>query len=537
MKFDVIARYDVIVIGSGVSGLICAIELARKNKTVYLITKEAVTESSSLYAQGGIAIPLAPDDSQEKHIKDTIKAGTYLCNKNVAKEIISFSKDAFQRLMQYGISFDLNPDNTIHQSLEACHSYKRVCHVTGDATGKSITKTLIENACLEPNISISQGTTCLDILLNEEGEAAGILAHDITKRYYVVVANDIVVATGGLGQLFLHTTNPFVSCGDGIALAYKCGAYIQDPEMIQFHPTVCLENGEPFLISEAIRGEGGKLKNINGEYFAVKYHKEAELAPRDILARAIFNEMKKTRSNFVYLDLSGYDTEYFKKRFPTVYHTCIERKIDLFKTGIPVAPACHYFIGGIKCDLYGKTNIPSLWVVGECASNGMHGANRLASNSLLECICSPHFLITELLYEKTKEVNDIKSFDLNTDDTNYTENEITELKNKLKEKNSVNLGLIRKETTLSDHLKWLDMEIKKHNAFLLSLNPSLMEYKNMLILSRLICYTALMRNYNLGVHFREDCRDMSVKYEHSILSNKEGLFWQNEESCKIAVSF
>ena len=536
MKFDTVAKYDVLIIGSGISGLMCALKLAEQNREVCLLTKEAITESSSKYAQGGIAVPLNKLDSIEQHLKDTLQAGAGLCNYKVAKEIIDNSVASFEKLISYGVKFDLTNENVVHQTLEAAHSASRVCHAGGDSTGRVITKVLVDRVCRKPNVSVSQGTIALGIIKNTDNEAFGVLVEDVTRNKYVLSAKNIILATGGIGQLYKDTTNPLVCTGDGAVIAYRLGAKLQDIEMIQFHPTVLLEKGEPLLITEAIRGEGGRLKNINGEYFASKYNKMAELATRDVLARAICYEMRRTGAS-VYLDLQSFKEDYFKSRFPTIYQECIDRRIDLFGVGIPVAPAAHYFIGGVKCDVYGRTSIPGLWVVGELASSGFHGANRLASNSLLECIVAPGLLVNKLLEEKNVECLESNFFEIEVDESSYKEDEIKKIISDLRFKNTQGLGLIRAEFPLNEHLKWLEQISSKFNPDLLSINYQAQELKNMLLLSNLICLAALERKHSLGVHFREDYQLMSNEFKHSIFSANKQLSWEKEIKEKQLVSF
>ena len=539
MKIEVAAKFDVVIIGSGISGLICAIELAKNNKSVCILTKEAVTESSSQYAQGGIAVPIGDDDSINLHLEDTLKAGAGLCDSGVAREIISSSKQALEKLISYGVKFDLTQKNKIHQTKEAAHSVARVCHVGGDASGRYISKTLIDKACREQNVSISQGTVVLGLLKDEDNRVQGVIAEDVTRNRFVILAKDIINASGGIGQLFQYTTNPFVCTGDGMIFSYQAGAVLQDIEMIQFHPTVLLEHGDVLLITEAIRGEGAKLKNINGEYFANNYHPRGELAPRDILARAILNEMKKTKSSCVYLDLSSFDKSYFEKRFPTIYNECTERNIDLFGLGVPVFPAAHYSIGGVKCDLSGRTRISNLWVVGESASNGFHGANRLASNSLLECIVVPHILSIALLSSTN---NNDKFFsanyiDIQFDNKQYNENEITKILLELKLKNNSVLGLVRSEISLKEHLNWLNKLHDRFSLDILAKDLQEQEVKNMMLLSELITMVSLARKHSLGVHFREDFPEAPVTLKHSILTKNNELSWESQKKEKELISF
>lgn len=537
MKLDVKAKFDVIIIGSGISGLICALELSKQKKNVCILTKEAVTESSSQYAQGGIAVPLSGFDSIEKHLQDTLKASSNLCNKEIAKEIIQNSITALEKLISYGVKFDSSAENIISQSKEAAHSVSRVCHVGGDATGRYITKALIDRACREPRISISQGTTVLGIIKDDDGNAIGVLAEDVTRDKYAILANDVIVASGGIGQLYQKTTNPKVCTGDGVIMAYRIGAELQDLEMIQFHPTVFQGDGDPLLITEAIRGESGKLKNINGEYFASKYHELGELAPRDILARAILSEMKNTNSSYVYLDLSSFEQNYFKSRFPTVYQFCLEKRIDLFNSGIPVAPAAHYSIGGIRCNLFGETSIKRLWTVGEVSSNGFHGANRLASNSLLECIVIPHQLVKKLLGQGDSKSQNVNFVNIDIDENNYGDDEIKNCICELQYKNMQNLGLIRSDFNLREHLKWLNTTSGKFNIDLLSLNCQAQELKNMLLLSELICKAALERKHSLGVHFRSDFQEPPSDFKHSVFRANKQFFWEKESPQRELVPF
>ena len=529
MKVEVAAKYDVVIIGSGVSGLICALELAKKKKSVCIVTKEAVTESSSLYAQGGIAVPKLTGDSIELHLQDTLKAGSHLNDAFIAKEIISAADEAFNTLISYGVEFDSDKKKNVHFTKEAAHSLPRVCHIGGDSTGRYLTKTLIDRACRESNISISQGSIVLSVLKDENGSALGILTQDITKNFYVILAQDIIIATGGIGQIYKHTTNPKVSTGDGVVLAYSIGGILQDIEMIQFHPTVLLKGGDPFLITEAIRGEGAKLKNIHGDYFATRSHELAELAPRDVLARAISFELEKTNSDSVLLDISSFTKSYFKNRFPSVFQTCLERNLDLFKIGIPVSPAAHYLIGGIKTDLHGSTNIPNLWAIGECASTGFHGANRLASNSLLECVVIPLFVVKRLLNKNTYNLLDKSFVHFNFDEKLYEGKTILEIDTGLKENNLKSLGLTRSQKSLEEHLKWLHGLKNILNLEQIGPNYQIQELKNKILLSSLICQAAINRDYTLGAHYRSDSKNISERLEHTIIQKDKDFSWLQAE--------
>ena len=526
MKFEVSAKFDVLIVGSGISGLICALELAKSGKTVFIATKEAVTESSSLYAQGGIAVPLSQEDSVGKHLDDTVKVGCGLNDIDVARKIISYSNEALKKLINYGVKFDLDLEGHIHQTKEAAHLVPRVVHVGGDTTGRFVVKALIDHACREPNISISQGTVVLSILKDDNGNANGVLLEDVAKNKYIVMASDVIVASGGIGQLFERTTNPLVCTGDGIVLAHKVGAELMDLEMIQFHPTVCLENGDPFLITEAIRGEGGRLRNVKGDFFASKYHELADLAPRDILARSILKEMNNTKSKFVLLDVSNFEVNYFQARFPTIFKVCVERKFDLFNKGIPVAPAAHYFIGGIKTNVHCQTTVPHLWALGECAVNGFHGANRLASNSLLECVVTPYFLVEKLLdgKDEAKSFTNNDEVEIKIDENEYEDIGVKNALIELKKHNSKNLGLLRNEHDLMEHKIWLSNLVSSFNVNYFSTNSHVQELKNMLLLSYIISVAALERKCSLGVHYREDSKG-KAHLEHSLIDKFGHFSW------------
>lgn len=533
MQFNVAAKYDVVIVGSGISGLICALELAKRGKSVCVLAKEAITEGSSLYAQGGIAVPLGEGDSIEKHLEDTIKAGAGLTDINIAREIISNGSLSLDCLISCGVRFDITEQNKIHLTKEAAHSVSRVCHVGGDASGKYITKVLVDKACRDSNISISQGSEAISLITNEYEDVVGVLVEDVTRDRYVLLASDVILATGGIGQIFENTTNPKVSTGDGVTMAYSIGAELQDIEMIQFHPTVLLDFGDPFLISEAVRGEGGKLRNVRGQYFAKNYHPQGELAPRDVLSRAILFELERTNSSRVFLDVSGLDRRYFKSRFPSIYQTCIDRKVDIFEAGIPVAPAAHYFVGGIKSNLDGSTNIRHLWIVGECASNGFHGANRLASNSLLECIVSPHFLVNQLLKTPDKHLTNLNNIDIEIDLKGYDDPQILKIISELKSKNSKNLGLIRTKSTLLEHSNYLNGLKEKIDVQKLSLNTQMQELKNMILLSSLICQAAINREHSIGVHYREDFPGSPEELKHSIICKNGGLYYMPHTSITV----
>ncbi len=376
--------YDFIVIGSGIAGLYTAL-LAQEHGRVLVVTKASLEECNTRYAQGGIAAAVDPHDSPQRHLEDTLAAGAGLCDPRAARILTEEGPARIAELIERGVNFD-----TLHGQLaltrEAAHSMPRVLHARGDATGMEIELTLARQVGLFP-IAVLQHHLATRILVRD-GRAVGIAVLDLRKgRQKEIVGRNIVLATGGAGRLFRYTTNPEVATGEGVALAYRAGAEVESLEFFQFHPTALYHPGAPpFLITEAVRGEGGILRNEAGERFMVEQHPLAELAPRDVVARAIVREMHRRGTAHVYLDVTHLPAERVRLRFPTIYRTCQELGLDITREWIPVAPAAHYLIGGVRVDLWGQTNVPGLYACGEVACTGAHGANRLASNSLLEVL-------------------------------------------------------------------------------------------------------------------------------------------------------
>jgi L-aspartate oxidase len=368
---------DFLVIGAGVAGLRAAIELAAAG-TVLVVAKDSLNESSSEYAQGGIAVAMGDDDEVSLHEQDTLYAGDGLCDRRAVRTLVEEGPAAIQQLIDWGAEFD-REGSRLAFTREGAHSRNRVLHAHGDSTGREIARTLYQKAASLPNVSFRSYALAADLLI-EAGAVAGALAGDEP-----ISARAVLLATGGLGRVFLNTTNPDVATGDGIAMAYRAGAEISDIEFVQFHPTALAVEGAPrFLLSEALRGEGAVLRNTGGERFMARYHPLQELAPRDVVSRAIVSEMARTGSPHVLLDLSHREKGFVCWRFPRIYRTCLRYGIDLERDAAPVAPAAHYAMGGVRTDLDGRTNIPRLFAAGEVACTGVHGANRLASNSLLE---------------------------------------------------------------------------------------------------------------------------------------------------------
>ena len=383
-------EYDFVVVGTGVSGLSFALE-ASKYGSVAVITKRASENSNTTWAQGGICCVADDEDSFESHIADTVDAGAGLCDHDVVKTIVESAPSAIEKMVNIGVQFDRNSSGRYELGKEGGHSQRRILH-SKDTTGKEISEKLIYSAKQSENIEIFEHHFAIDIITTEKlgvsgtNEVAGIyVLNESTGEILTFRSDKVVLCTGGCGRVYLYTTNPDIATGDGLAMAYRAGAEISNMEFIQFHPT-CLYHHElkNFLISEAVRGEGGKLIGKDGNEFMHKYDPRGSLAPRDIVARAIDHEIKKTGQPCVYVDIRHKSREYIEERFPNIYKTCLSVNIDPAIDPIPVVPAAHYQCGGVKTDVDGKTSINGLYAIGEVACTGLHGANRLASNSLLE---------------------------------------------------------------------------------------------------------------------------------------------------------
>lgn len=377
-------QFDVIVVGSGAAGLYAALCLP-PDYQVGLITKEKLKTGASDWAQGGIAAAINPDDSPRLHLEDTLKAGAGLCDRTAVEFLVENAASSIKSLVEMGVAFDRN-NNNLAMTLEAAHSRPRVLHAA-DTTGRAIVSTLTQKILQRPNITVLSQAFALNLWLNSEtGHCQGISVLYQGEINWLK-ASAVILATGGGGQVFAQTTNPAVSTGDGVAIAWRSGAIVRDLEFVQFHPTALTKAGAPrFLISEAVRGEGAHLVDNEGNRFAFAYHPDGELAPRDVVSRAIFTHLQKSGASNVYLDLRVIPEEKIRYRFPNIIRVCQKWGVDLFTEPIPVAPAAHYWMGGVAVDRMNGTSIAGLYAVGETASTGVHGANRLASNSLLECV-------------------------------------------------------------------------------------------------------------------------------------------------------
>jgi len=492
---------DVIIIGSGVAGLYSAINLD-KNMKIFIISKEAIAENNSYLAQGGIAAAITQDDLPEYHYEDTIKAGAGKCDDEAVAVLVEQAPKDVEILCNIGTNFDRNPDGSLTTTREGGHRRFRIIHALGDATGREVVDSLARECKTRNNITIKENCFAVDIVTFRD-KYDGLLIKQHNKHSYIR-SKAIICASGGVGQVYKNTTNASVITGDGIAMAYRAGAELTDMEFVQFHPTAMYSEKteeQKFLISEAVRGEGGILRNIEGKRFMPEYHEMAEVAPRDIVARAIFAEMKKARSPYVYLDVTHKDPEFIRKRFPNIYKHCLDRGIDINRQYIPVCPVQHYFMGGIKTDLWGQTNIGGLYACGEAANTGVHGANRLASNSLLEGLVFGR-RCAEII---NATIGDIKPSEIelvNRRDYSNLE-DVEEIRGHIKELMNDHAGIER-------HEKDMVMALNRVNSYIAQLEHSSLESEtametiNMAYIASMILKAAIRRKESIGSHYRLD---------------------------------
>lgn len=486
---------DFLVIGGGVAGLSAAIELATQG-SVIVITKDLSTEGSTEYAQGGIAVALSDEDEVGIHYDDTIKAGDGQCNENAVRILVEEGPDRIQELIDWGAEFD-REGSRLAFTMEAAHSRKRVLHAHGDATGKELQRVLVNKAQSFRNIKRYAFTMVVDLLV-EDGRCVGALM--LYKRSLLAIrAKATVMATGGAGQVYSVTTNPQVATADGMAIAKRAGADLKDMEFIQFHPTSLYMPAAPhFLLSEAMRGEGAILKNTRMEPFMKDYDQRAELAPRDVVSRALISEMIRTDSDHVYLDLTHMDPEFISRRFPKIYSTCLQYEMDITKSPVPVCPAMHYVMGGISTDTNGATSIEGLYAAGETACTGIHGANRLASNSLLEGLVFGSRAGRNAAKEGpvghgTKDIEVPPIFTIPAHD---------EIRGALRKLMWDKVGIIRCAKSLTEAMTTLSRwEYILHKNFMTRRE---IELKNMLEAAMSITGAAIDRKESVGAHYRSD---------------------------------
>ena len=521
---------DVIVIGSGVAGLTAALNLRAHKLSVLLVTKAQIDEGSTKWAQGGIAAALGPGDTPDQHKKDTLIAGAGLCDSQAVDVLVTEGPAAVQKLIAHGAVFDKSETGEIALTREGGHLRNRILHAGGDATGAEISRALLAAVKSDSGIEIIENALAIDVLKSKSGAVCGVTLHVIGAGSIDGVgralARAVVIATGGLGQVYSQTTNPDVSTGDGVALALRAGAEIEDVEFIQFHPTVLwrdeTEKGQQPLISEAVRGEGAFLVNDKGERFMAGVHPQADLAPRDIVAKEIFKQMKEHNAPHVWLDATK--VKDFKERFPTIYISCINNGIDPTKQLIPVSPASHYASGGVKVDLNGATSVKNLYACGETACTGAHGANRLASNSLLEGLVFG----TRIAEEIAKNIGDRE--EPVEEDKNYFLADPA-IKMPLQLAMSKGAGVMRSEKSLIETLTILE-QLGTHQ----SMSPRIetWEVSNLYQLAVAIVKAALIRKETRGSHWRSDFPVSDPKWEKHIIQkfDENGRWSSREEGVK-----
>jgi len=516
---------DYLVIGSGIAGLTYALKVAKHcpDKKITVITKATPDETNTKYAQGGVAVVNdLGNDSFEKHIEDTLIAGDGLCNKEVVEIVVKEGPARVQELIDWGANFDKDAEGDYKLGKEGGHSEFRILHYK-DVTGKEMERALLDAARQAPNIEMIHHFFVIDIITQHHlGYLVTKSTPDITcygvyvlnqqtNRIEKILSKITVLATGGNGQVYRTTTNPSIATGDGVAMVYRAKGRIENMEFIQFHPTALYEvgkRGQAFLITEAVRGDGGILRNINGDAFMERYDARKDLAPRDIVARAIDNEMKITGTEHVYLDCRHMDIENFKEHFPNIYEKCLSIGIDVTKNMIPVAPAAHYSCGGIKTDEWGRSSIQNLYACGECSSTGLHGANRLASNSLLEAMVFAHRCYVDAVnkMDMIKELPDVP--DWKAEGTSHPKEMIliTQSLKELQQVMSDYVGIVRNNVRLQRAMKRIDLLYEETEGLYQTtvVSPQLLELRNMITAGYLIIKGAVFRKESRGLHFNTD---------------------------------
>lgn len=498
-----IEKKDILIFGAGLAGIYTALNIS-KNRKITIVAKEKLGLSNSNLAQGGIAGELSDSEKiLSAHIRDTLIAGVGLHSQEAVSELVRQAKDNLEYLIELGVPFDVDSSGNILLTKEAGHSTRRILHAGGDATGQKVMETLIDIAVKQDNIEIIEEAMLIDLIV-KNGKCYG--GKTINKNNEVVyyMANHTILATGGLGAVYKDSTNARGASGDGVAAAYRSGVEIANMEFVQFHPTVFYDvkneiKGQKFLISEAVRGEGAYLLNIEKDRFMSKYDERLELAPRDIVARAITHEMYDTWSEYVYIDARHLGKEFLEKRFPTIYSKCLENNLQMENDLIPVAPVEHYAIGGVKIDINGRTNVDYLYANGECCNSGVHGANRLASNSLLECLVFGKRIAN--LINESKVILEFPEIEENAEKkNNFSYHDVRE-----QVRNAMNDYVFIVRTT--EGLNIANKIINKHYKSLIKYPYMTMDYYralNTVTVAKIITEAALNRKESIGCHYRID---------------------------------
>jgi len=499
---------DFLIIGSGIAGLRAAIELA-SHGSVLIVNKGQGLSSTTGFAQGGIAVVLQEEDSLQSHLEDTLRAGKGLCSREAVEVLVKEGPVRIRELMDWGACFDQEEGRYVF-AREGAHSHARILRAGGDATGTEILRTLALKVGGFPSVTRLDNHFSIDLLVANGVCIGAVLLKESDGMLTFMGAKAVLLASGGAGQVYSRTTNPPVATGDGMAMAYRAGAHLSDMEFVQFHPTALALPGVPaFLLTEAMRGEGARLLNLKGEAFMTRYHPEKELAPRDTVARAIWEEMQKTDSDHVYLDITHHEARYLRTRFPNIYRTCLKYGLDITRERIPVSPSAHFMIGGVQTDLHGASTLPGLFAAGEVATCGIHGANRLASNSLLEGLVMgaraaaalakrdhPRAAVSSLTAVAQDYLKQITSLDALSSQTLDADRQ------HLSELMWIKVGMVRTASSLTEAIHmlggWDSLPVGK---------PVLRkagEFQNLVTVAKLITKAALLREESRGVHYRAD---------------------------------
>ena len=497
-------EYDVVIVGAGLAGLYAALNMD-ENISCIILAKENMDCSSSWLAQGGIAAAINEGDTPLLHLEDTVVAGAGECNIEAVAVLVNEGPDDVKRLFELNVPFDLDEDGDFYFTREGGHNKRRVVHAGGDATGRETIRSLSQIVSERENITFCGHACFFDVLVGDDGVNGAVIRHN-DNEFHLIKTSNVIIATGGIGQLYLSSTNPLVATADGIATAIRVGANVTDLEFIQFHPTGLWDpesSGNEFLVSEAVRGEGGLLINSKGERFMINEHELAELAPRDIVARGIIRELRRSGEKHAYLDITSMSEDFLKTRFPTIYNECLSRGINIAKDKIPVSPTQHYLMGGIETDVNGCTNIKGFYACGEAANTGVHGANRLASNSMLEC----------LVFGRRTALRINQSFSSNAF------SDVTKIDDlPSRQHSTLNYSQLRKEvqTLMSEHCyvirntEGLKVALERISAILSTLenvyddHNDYLEALNIATVSKAIVQAALRRPKSVGSHYLED---------------------------------
>ncbi len=522
-------QFDTLIIGSGLAGLTLALKLADQRR-IGLITKKSLLDGASSWAQGGIAAVLSGDDTPEAHMRDTLIAGAGLCDETATRFVVEHGKEAIDWLVSQGVAFteDSSSDTGYHLTREGGHDRRRIIHAA-DATGLAVQKTLSDKVLNHPNITLLEGYMSVDLITGKklghaDNRCYGVYALDTrTDEVVTISAQHTILATGGSGKVYLYTTNPDTSTGDGIAMAWRAGCRVANMEFIQFHPT-CLyhPHAKSFLISEAVRGEGGILKLPDGTRFMPAHDERAELAPRDVVARAIDYEMKKGGLDCVYLDISHQSVEFLQEHFPTIYARCLTLGINISQEPIPVVPAAHYTCGGVVADLDARTDLKNLYAVGETAYSGLHGANRLASNSLLECLVFADAAARDILGQPLESPRTLPAWDdsqvTDADEEVVIAHNWAELRHFMWDY----VGIVRTNKRLQramHRVQLLQNEIDEYYAHF-HVSSDLLELRNLVTNADLIVKSALSRHESRGLHYSRDYPETEENPKPTILIPK-----------------